>query len=192
MRPESVSGRECLIDRGIDMTEETTTDTNRTSNQSLICALKHADEVVGDSCDTLALRILAEEVKRLSIKMSCRTDKFGTFVPPSAVADGFETVLQVDVTSDTSDKVHRCCMEIQALMLNLPAKHDVIITVSQVSVMSLFDDEIPAGFIWVSQCAGCNVQDAPGSRHSSECPAHPGERVRPLGDCAIPHQRAGV
>ena len=36
------------------------------STQAIACALKHADTIVGESTDALALRLLAEEVRRLS------------------------------------------------------------------------------------------------------------------------------
>lgn len=38
---------------------------------------------------------------------------------------------------------------------------------------------LPKGFIRVAQCAGCGVTDNQQARHFSECPAYPGEPVRP-------------
>jgi hypothetical protein len=82
-----------------------------------------------------------------------------TFAPPSDVADGYETVLQVDITSDTPDKVHRCCMDIQALMLNLPAKHDVMVTVSQVAAIQP-EEQYPHLHPTAAQKAACPMCNA--------------------------------
>jgi predicted Zn-ribbon and HTH transcriptional regulator len=56
-------------------------------------------------------------------------------------------------------------------------KHEVAQALERIDKAK--EENLPPGFIWVAQCAGCGVTDNPQARHFSECPAFPSEPVRP-------------